>query len=101
MAHVEANRVAAVPFSAGWMIAGIKGSYSGLTQYCANRAGEVIDIPLAPVSSPADEFYGQLIGHLRRGSHNPVPLSEARQTIALIEAVRHSARVGQVVAVAR
>lgn len=100
-AHIEASRVAASPLATGWMIAGDRGSYAGLTQYCPNRAGEVVDMPLTPATAMADEFYGHVFGSLRNGDPNPVPLEQARQTIALIEAVRRSARTGQVATVER
>jgi scyllo-inositol 2-dehydrogenase (NADP+) len=100
-AHVEASRVAAAPLSTGWMISGELGSYAGFTQYVPNRAGEVVDLPLPPAPLAADEFYRQVVNNLRHGAPNPVPLGQARQTLALIEAVRRSARTGQVVAVAK
>lgn len=101
VAHIEASRVAAAPLSTGWMIAGERGSYSGFTQYVPNRTGEVVDAPLTPVSTLPDEYYRQVVTSLRNHGPNPVPLEQARQTIALIEAVRNSARTGRVVAVER
>lgn len=97
VAHVEVNRVAPAPLSTGWMITGTRGSYAGFTEYRPNPDGEVADLPLAAVSSQADDFYTQLIRHVRFGERNPVPAEEARRPIALIEAVRESARCGQVV----
>jgi predicted dehydrogenase len=99
-AHVEASRVAAAPLSTGWMIDGERGSYAAFTQYNPNRDGEVVDTPLVPVTAAtADEFYRGVVNNLRYGDPNPVPLDQARQTIALIEAVRRSHRTGQVAAV--
>lgn len=98
-AHVEASHVAAAPLSTGWMIAGERGSYAEFTQYNLNRDGEVVDTPLVPASTLADEFYRSVVDNLRNGAPNPAPLEQARQTIALIEAVRRSARTGQVATV--
>ena len=99
VAHVEVSRVAPAPLSTGWMIAGARGSYAGFTHYCPNPDGEVVDLPLSAAPSQADEFYTQLARHLRFGEFNPVPAEEARGPIALIAAVRESARSGQVVSV--
>jgi predicted dehydrogenase len=99
VAHIEVSRIAPAPLSTGWMIAGERGSYAGFTQYCPNPDGEVADLPLAVVPSQADEFYSQLVRHLRFGEPNPVPAEEARRAVSLIEAVRESARCAQVVAV--
>ncbi|MBS0265557.1 MAG: Gfo/Idh/MocA family oxidoreductase [Planctomycetes bacterium] len=99
-AHVEVSRAAAAPLSTGWMIAGDRGSYAAGTQYVPNRAGEVLDLPVATECSLADDFYQQVVANLRTGGPHPVPVAEARQTIALIEAARRSARINQVVPVA-
>ena len=96
-AHIEANRVAAAPMSTGWMLAGTLGSYAANTHYTPNEHGEVVDVPLTPVTPVPDEFYQQIIHSVRTGAPNPVPLEQARQTIALIEAVRRSAKNGAVV----
>jgi scyllo-inositol 2-dehydrogenase (NADP+) len=98
-AHVEASRVAAAPLSTGWMIDGDRRSYAGFTQYSPNRDGEVVDLPLMPVPAPADEFYRNVVNHLRNGDPSPVPLDQARQVISLIEAVRRSAQTRQVASV--
>jgi predicted dehydrogenase len=98
-AHVEASRVAAAPLSTGWLIAGDRGSYADFTQYVPNSDGEVVDTPVVPDAAPADEFYRGVVDHLRNGAPNPVPVKDARQTIALIEAVHRSARTGRVAAV--
>jgi predicted dehydrogenase len=100
-AHVEASRVAAAHLSTGWMITGERGSYAGFTQYIPTRDGEVVDLSLAAAPPAADDFYRLVVNNLRHGDPNPVPLNQARQTLALIDAVRRSARTGQVVAVAR
>ncbi|MGE5195045.1 MAG: Gfo/Idh/MocA family protein [Deltaproteobacteria bacterium] len=97
-AHVEVHRAAPAPLSTGWTIVGDRGSYAGFTQYTPTPDGEVVDLPLSPQSSPADEFYGQLARHLRLGDPNPVSATQARRVIALIEAVRQSAHCGQSVA---
>ncbi len=98
-AHVEVHRAVPAPLSTGWTIVGDRGSYSGFTQYTATPDGEVVDVPLAPVSGD-DDFYGRLFRHLRLGEPNPVPIGQARAVIALIEAVRQSARSGDCVEVA-
>jgi predicted dehydrogenase len=98
-AHVEVSRTAPAPLSTGWMIAGARGSYAGFTQYSPSPDGEVADLPLAAVPVQTDDFYGQLVRHLRFGEPNPVSAEEARRSIFLIEAVRESARTGQVVSV--
>ena len=101
VAHVEVSRTAPVPLSTGWMIAGASGSYAGFTQYSPNPDGEVVDLPLSAhsqaVTSQADEFYAQLVRHIRFGEPNPVAAEQARGPIALIEAARKSAHSGQVV----
>ena len=117
-AHVEVSRTAPAPLSTGWMIAGLCGSYAGFTQYLPTPDGEVADLPALEVidarrhgqeplpcgSAPgtslagqADGFYAQLVRHLRFGEPIPVAAEEARRTIALIEAVRESARSGQAI----
>jgi predicted dehydrogenase len=96
-AQVEVSRSAAAPLSTGWMIAGALGGYAGFTQYSPTPDGEVADFSLAPVPSQADEFYEKLVRHLRMGEPNPVSAEEARRSVVLIEAVRESARSGQVV----
>ncbi|MBI3863374.1 MAG: Gfo/Idh/MocA family oxidoreductase [Planctomycetia bacterium] len=93
--HVEASRIAATPLFTGWMIAGDSGGYAGSTQYIPNRAGEVVDTTIAPIASQTDDFYRGIVDCLRNDGPNPAPVEEARQTIALIEAVRRSARSGQ------
>ncbi|HEY2253488.1 MAG TPA: Gfo/Idh/MocA family oxidoreductase [Planctomycetaceae bacterium] len=97
VAHVEVSRTASAPLSTGWMITGAAGSYAGFTQYSPSPEGEVADLPLTAALVQADDFYGQLARHLRLGEPNPVPAAEARRSIFLIEAVRESARTGQVV----
>lgn len=99
VAHVEVSRIAPAPLSTGWMVAGTRGSYAGFTQYRPSPDGEVADLPLAALPCQADDFYEQVVRHLRCGEPNPVPAEEARRPIALIEAVRESARSGQVVSV--
>ena len=96
-AHVEVSRSAPASLSTGWMIAGALGGYAGFTQYSPSPDGEVADFPLAPIPSQADDFYEKLARHLRLGEPNPVSAEEARRSIVLIEAVRESARSGQVV----
>jgi len=96
-AHIEINRAAAAPLSTGWMITGDAGSYAGFTQYQPTGDGEVVDLPLVPAACHADEFYRGIARHLRYGEPNPVTAEAARATIALIEAVRTSARRGEVV----
>jgi predicted dehydrogenase len=81
------------------MIDGDRRSYAGFTQYSPNRDGEVVDLPLMPVPAPADEFYRNVVNHLRNGDPSPVPLDQARQVISLIEAVRRSAQTRQVASV--
>jgi scyllo-inositol 2-dehydrogenase (NADP+) len=98
-AHVEVHRAAPAPLSTGWTIAGDRGSYAGFTQYTPAPDGEVVDVPITPVAGEADEFYGHVARQIRAGGPNPVPPEEARAVIALIEAVRESARSGQVVVV--
>ncbi len=99
LAHVEVSRVAPAPLDTGWMIGGQSGSYSASTQYIPNSTGEVVDLPMATNCGMADEFYGQLTRHYRDGDRNPIPIEEARGTIALIEAIRKSAQCGEVVPV--
>lgn len=99
VAHIEVSRVAAAPVSTGWTIAGDAGSFAGFTQFAPNPDGEVVDLPLSPVSGEADEFYALLARYLRGGGPNPVPPSAARLPIALVEAVRRSAKCGQAVPV--
>jgi len=96
-AHIEVNRTAAAPLSTGWMIAGDAGSYAGFTQFQPTSDGEVVDLPLAPTAGHAVEFYRGFARHLRYGEPNPVTAEAARSTIALIEAVRTSAKRGEVV----
>jgi len=97
VAHVEVSRTASAPLSTGWMVGGASGSYSGFTHYSPSRDGEVADLPLACAPGQADDFYDQLVRHLRLGEPNPVTAEEARCSIVLIEAVRESARTGLVV----
>jgi predicted dehydrogenase len=99
VAHVEVSRTAPAPLSTGWMITGVLGSYAGFTHYSPTPDGEVVDLPLAALSHQADDFYEQLVRHLRLGDPNPVPAEEARRSLLLIEAIRESAGSGQVVSV--
>jgi scyllo-inositol 2-dehydrogenase (NADP+) len=99
VAHIEVNRAAGAPLATGWTIAGEAGSYFGFTQYTPNPDGEVADLPVPAICGDADEYYAQLARHLRCGDPNPVPPAEARQALAVIEAVRRSARSGEAVAV--
>lgn len=96
-AHVEVSRAHPAPLSTGWIIAGDAGSYVGLTQYTATADGEVVDLPVSPAAPDADEFYELLARHVRLGEANPVSPDDARRPIALVEAVRKSARSGNVV----
>lgn len=95
-AHVEVNRMAAAPLSTGWMIAGERGSYAAGTQFVPTREGEVVDTPVSAECPLPDAFYEMVVQNLRYGAPHPVPLIQARQTIAIIEAARRSARTGQV-----
>jgi len=97
VAHIEAHCTSAVPQPAGWMIVGDRGSYSGFTQYTPTPEGEIVDVPLTRISVDGDEFYQEVIRHIRTGAPNPVPAEQVRPVIALVEAVRQSARSGQVV----
>jgi scyllo-inositol 2-dehydrogenase (NADP+) len=97
-AHVEVHRAAPASCSAGWTILGSRGSYSDFTQYTPTPDGEVVDVPLSPIAAEADEFYGHVVRQIRTGAPNVVPPEEARAVVALIEAVRESARSGQTVA---
>jgi len=97
VAHIEVNRAAPAPLSTGWTIAGDAGSYSGFSQYTVNPDGEIIDVPVPPVSGEADELYTLLTRQLRCGGPKPVPPEAARHALALVEAVRRSARCGQAV----
>ena len=99
VAQIEVDRLATTPLQTGWIIAGDSGSYANFTQYTTNPDGEVVDLPLMPVAAEVDEFCTRLVRHLRRGSANPVTAEEARGSMALIEAVRKSARTGEVVRV--
>jgi predicted dehydrogenase len=99
VAHIEVDRLAPAPLQTGWTILGESGSYSNLTHYAPNPDGEVVDLPLAPVAAEFDEYYTRLVQHLRLGAANPVSVEEARGPIAIIEAVRKSARRGEVVRV--
>ena len=92
--HVEICRTAAAPLDTGWTIAGDAGSYAGFTLYVPNPDGEVADLPLPPDSRSADEYYAQLARHVRLGEPNPASADDARGAIALIHAVRQSARTG-------
>jgi predicted dehydrogenase len=97
VAHVEVHCTNTVPLPAGWTIVGDRGSYAGFTQYTPTPEGEIVDVPLTRVPAEADEFYQEVIRHIRAGTPNPVPAEQVRPVIALIEAVRRSARTGQVV----
>jgi predicted dehydrogenase len=99
VAHIEVDRLASAPLQTGWTILGEDGSYSQFTHYAPNPDGEVADLPLAPVVPEFDEYYARLVQHVRLGAANPVSVEEARGPIALIEAVRKSARRGEVVRV--
>jgi predicted dehydrogenase len=99
VAHIEVNCAAPAPLSTGWAIAGESGSYAGFIQYMPNRDGEVVDLPVPPVADEADEFYMLLARQLRSGGPNPAPPEVARQALAVIEAVRRSARCGEAVSV--
>jgi predicted dehydrogenase len=99
LAHIEVSRAAPAPLTTGWMIAATRGSYARFTQYCPGPDGEVVDLPVACDAGQADELYGRLARHLRCDQPNPVTAEQARRPIALIEAIRKSARTGQVVAV--
>lgn len=96
-AQIEIHRAAAAPLSTGWMITGDAGSYSGFTHYQPTSDGEVVNLPVAPAAGHADEFYQGIARHIRYGEPNPVPAEAVRATIALVEAVRLSARRGEVV----
>src|SRR5579863_4219306 len=97
VAHVEVSRTAPAPLTTGWMLTGAAGGYAGFTQYCPNRDGEVADLPLAAAPVQADDFYRELVRHLRLAEPNPVSAEEARRSIVLIEAARKSAHTGQAV----
>jgi scyllo-inositol 2-dehydrogenase (NADP+) len=97
VAHVEAHRAAAAPLPTGWTVVGDRGSYAGFTQFTPTPEGEIVDIPLNRVSADADELYLEVFRHIRTGAPSPVPAAEVRPVIALIEAVRRSARCGQAV----
>jgi predicted dehydrogenase len=97
VAHVEAHRAAAAPLPTGWTIVGDRGSYAGFTQFTPTPEGEIVDIPLNGISADADELYLEVFRHIRTGAPNPVPVGQVRPVIALIEAVRRSARCGQAV----
>jgi scyllo-inositol 2-dehydrogenase (NADP+) len=99
VAHIEVDRLAPVPLQTGWTIIGEAGSYSNFTHYAPNPDGEVVDLPLAPVAAQIDEYYTRLVQHIRAGAANPASADEARGPIALIEAVRKSARSGEVIRV--
>jgi predicted dehydrogenase len=99
VAHIEVDRLAPAPAQTGWTIIGDAGSYSGFTHFVPSPDGEIVDLPLTPVAAAIDEYYTRLIQHLRLGAANPVGADEARGPIALIEAVRKSARMGEVVRV--
>jgi predicted dehydrogenase len=99
VAQIEVSRVAPAPLSTGWIIAGASASYAGFTRYRPNPDGEVVDLPVTPVRGEVDEFYAQLVRHVRFGEPNPVPAEEARDAIALISAARQSARTGQIVSI--
>jgi predicted dehydrogenase len=79
------------------MIVGDRGSYAGFTQFTPTPEGEIVDAPLSRASVDSDDFYAAVIRHIRSGAPNPVPAEQARAVIALIEAIRRSARIGQVV----
>jgi scyllo-inositol 2-dehydrogenase (NADP+) len=99
-AHVEASRVASAPLATGWVISGSLGSYGGFTQYTPTAEGEVVDVPLNRMSANPDDLYRQVVQCVRQGAANPTPLPQARATIALIEAIRTSARTGKPVTLA-
>lgn len=101
VAHVEVSRAAAAPLSTGWMIVGTRGSYAGAVEFIPTAEGEVVDLPVDAQGPEADEFYGQLARHIRLGEPNPVPGAQSQAAIALITAIRESARTGAVVHLAR
>jgi predicted dehydrogenase len=92
-AHIELNRGIAAPLETGWVIAASHGSYAAETRFTVTGEGEIVDVPVA-ASPVCDDFHAAVARHLRHEGPNPAPLAEARKTIALIEAVRVSARTG-------
>lgn len=101
VAHVEFNRAALAPVTTGWMISGATGAYANFTQYSATDEGEVVDVPLTPVTIPLDQFYAAAVGHVRRGLPVPCPAEDLREVIALVEAVQQSTQTGEVALVDR
>lgn len=95
LAHVEFNRQSPAPLNTGWMLTGDRGAYSNFTEYTTTAEGEVVDVPLTPLSVPVDEYYSAVFGHLRRGLPNPVTAEQSRRVIALIAAAQQSAMTGE------
>jgi predicted dehydrogenase len=84
-AQVEVNRRAPVTLQTGWILVGDIGSYVAGARYCVTDDGEIVDIPLPRYAGNADELYTAVMSHIRHGAPNPVPVEQARQTIAVIE----------------
>jgi len=99
-AHIEVNRGVAATLETGWVIAASLGSYARETRFTVTEEGEIIDLPLSSTSLPQDDFLSAVARHLRNGAPNPVPLTEARMAIELVEAARRSAKTGQPVVLA-
>lgn len=95
--HVEYNRATPVVLQTGWSLVGTSAGYADNTLYHVTSEGEVVDQPQPPVAGEVDEFYAALVRHIREGAPSPVPVEQARQTIALLEAARQSARTGRLV----
>ena len=91
-AQVEVHRASTVPLDTGWVLLGTRGGYRKFRRYEITDAGEVFDVPIEPHPTNCDLFYEQLATHLRDNAPSPVPLEESTRVVALIEAIRESAK---------
>lgn len=95
IAHLEVHQTAAFPLQTGWIVVGSEGCAANDRNFTVATDGEVIDVPLSPATDDAAAFHTAVVAHLRGTAPNPVPAEQARDTIALIEAVRRSAQTGR------
>jgi predicted dehydrogenase len=101
IAHLEVHHAAAFPLQTGWIVVGSEGSTADDRSFTVASDGEVVDVPLSPVADDAAAFHTAVVAHLRGKAPNPVPPEQARDTIAMIEAVRTSAQTGRPASVER
>ncbi|MEX0704504.1 MAG: Gfo/Idh/MocA family oxidoreductase [Planctomycetales bacterium] len=94
-AHLDVDLDHPAELRAGWTLAGTAGAYRRFQHYSIAEDGEVIDVPLEPLPSEGDRMYEEIVAHLRRGAPLAVTPEQSRAVVALLDASRRSARLGQ------